>query len=566
MGEEFMVASGHPNATLAGTHVLKKGGNAVDAGVAIGLCLDVTQPDIVNFGGVAPMLIYDKNEDKIFNIDGLGTWPKKATIDELNRLADTSTWTWTTSQDNFLSSIVPAAPDAWIKALDQFGTMTFSEVASYAIKLAERGFPAHPLYINTMGRRTRYRQWEYTNQIFFPSGETPELGELIIQKDLAKTMKKLVKVETKNKGMGRHKALIATRDEFYKGSIAKEISKHLQENGGLMTYEDLENYEVSMEQPVKTTYRGIDVYCCGPWCQGPVNNIALNILENFSPTDYEHNSAKYLHLIASSLELAFSDREKYFGDPNFVDVPIDALISKEYARLRKELINLKKAWGKMPPFGDPVNMKKVLGNSDEIKPNQGSSFSYDTSYEAVIDKDGNAFSATPSDGGRLVPGLGICISPRGPQSWLDPKHPSSVFPGKRPRLTPNPAMSFKDGELFMVYGTPGSDAQPQAMVQLFVNVVDFDMNLQEAIEAPRIKSDNYPASAWPHNYTPGLLNVEGRIDEKTRKTLTKMGYQINVYKDWAWECGGVCAIINDTEKNIKIGGADPRRGAYAIGW
>jgi gamma-glutamyltranspeptidase/glutathione hydrolase len=324
-------------------------------------------------------------------------------------------------------------------------------------------------------------------------------------------------------------------------------------------------FHVELEEPIKTSHKDIDVYTCGPWCQGPVNNIALNILEGFDIKNLEHNSPEYIHILASSLDLAFSDREKYIGDPRFVNVPIKELISKEYANIRRALINLEKAWGKMPPPGNPIKLKSILSDWDELQRSPETSSSIDTSYGCVIDKFGNAFSATPSDFGRLVPGMGILISPRGFQSWLDPNHPSSIQPKKRPRLTPNPALAFKEGNLFLAFGTPGGDSQPQTMVQVLINIVDFHM-IQEAVEAARFRSENFPNSFWPHTYLPGRINVEARITQKTINRLKEIGYDVNTYPEWAWACGGACVILKDSERGILMGGADPRRECYAIGY
>jgi gamma-glutamyltranspeptidase/glutathione hydrolase len=291
----------------------------------------------------------------------------------------------------------------------------------------------------------------------------------------------------------------------------------------------------------------------------------LNILEGYDFESMEHNSAEQIHLMASSLDLAFADRHQYIGDPKFVDVPTEGLTSKKYAEKRRSLIKEDKAWGKTPPPGDPGNLKTVL-KAEEPDTGRESQPCLDTSYGCVVDKEGNAFSATPSDGGRLVPGLGIVVSPRGRQSWLNPNHPSSVEPGKRPRLTPNPALAFKDGRLFMTYGTPGGDSQPQTMVQILVNIVDFKMNVQEAIEAPRFRSENFQNSFWPHTYHPGRLNLEARIPSEAQIRLNKMGYDINLYPEWTWMCGGACAIIVDGEHGMLKGGADPRRECYAIGY
>jgi gamma-glutamyltranspeptidase/glutathione hydrolase len=554
-----MASSGHPQATLAAIQVLKRGGNAVDAGVAMGLCLNVIQPDFTNFGGVAPIMIYLASEDAVITISGLGTWPQATSINLIQRRGGAIT------EEGFLSSIVPSAPDAWITALDQYGTMTFTDVVRYAFRLAQQGFPAYPLFINNLQNRSKYHHWESTRRVFYPSGTIPLLGELIIQKDLARTFKRLMQIEQQHHQQGRHQALRAVRNAFYQGSIAKELITYVQGHGGLLTEEDLAQFHVNTEAPVKTTYRDVEVYCCGPWCQGPVNAMTLNILEGYELWKMRHNSASYIHILTSALDLAFADRECFIGDPRFVDVPINELVSKSYAATRRKLIQPNEAWGQMPPSGNLNGSTTVFNDADSV-PQPTKAASHDTSYGCVIDSEGNGFSATPSDGGRLVPGLGIVVSPRGSQSWLDPKHPSAVESGKRPRLTPNPALALKDGRLFLVFGTPGGDSQPQTMVQLLVNIIDFHMTVQEAIAAPRFRSENFPNSFWPHTYLPGRLNIESRISLQTRTKLQQMGYNVHHYPELTWNCGGACAILIDSDRDVLMGGADPRRECYALGY
>ncbi len=557
VGSEAMVSSGHYLASLAGLEVLKKGGNAIDAGVAMGLCINVVQPEFTNLGGVAPIMIYSASEDKVINISGLGAWPKSITIEAIKERGGLT-------DKNFTNSVVPSALDAWIKALELYGSMSFSDVAQDAYKIASKGFPAYPIFINNLVLNPKYTEDEYTTRVFMPSGTLPEIGDPIPQTDLARTFQRLMDAEENSRSLGRVGALKAVREEFYQGGIARDLINYVQQQGGFMTMEDLAGFQVGLEEPVRTSYRDVEVYCCGPWCQGPVNALALNILENYELDGMEHNSAEYIHILASALDLAFADREKYIGDPKFVKVPIEELASKRYAEQRTKLIS-EAAWGKMPPPGDPANFKAVAPSWRESNTGE-KAFSADTSYCCAVDKEGNAFSSTPSDGGKLVPGLGIVVSPRGVMSWLEPDHASSVAPGKRPRLTPNPALAFKDNELFMAYGTPGGDSQPQTMVQLIVNVVDFKMNIQQAIEAPRFRSANFPDTHWPHEYTPGRLNVESRISKETVTELRKKGYDMNLFPEFTHQCGGACAIIVDQKRRIFMGGADPRRECYALGF
>ena len=283
-----------------------------------------------------------------------------------------------------------------------------------------------------------------------------------------------------------------------------------------------------------------------------------------------HNSPDYVHLVSQALNLAFSDRHYYYGDPDHVDVPIEGLLSKEYAKARRGAIDMDRAFSEMPPPGEPWAYQGVTDRGlakQRLLPVPGDQ-EQDTSYTCVVDKWGNAFSATPSDGlygSPIVPGLGFLLSSRGSQSRLDPNHASSLQAWKRPRLTPNPAIAFKRGKLFMPFGTPGGDAQCPAMVQLFLNIVEFGMNPQQAIEKPRFIPWNFPNSFWPHTYMPGRLNVEGRIGEDTIKSLGRRGHELQVLDDWTRSVGGLASIVVDQESGILKAAADPRRDTYAVG-
>ena len=541
MGRWAMVSSGHSLASLAGLRILEKGGNAVDAGVAAGLCLNVLQSDFVNFGGVAPIIIYSAETQEISTISGLGTWPGRASCEYFlqNCSGDIP--------DGVLQSLVPSAPDAWITALREYGTLTLSEVAEAAIDLADHGFPMHRFMSNTIREHSReFSRWPSLAEIYLPQGRPPKPGELFFQKDLASTLRKMVAEEDLCRLQGRAAALTAARDEFYRGEIAHAISAFYTQEGGLLTYEDLAGFHVQVEEPAYTTYRDFTIYGCGPWCQGPVLLQALNILEGVGLTTLGHNSVDYIHLLLETLKLVFADRHALYGDPAFVDVPLEGLLHKEYAAERRSLIQESKAWPEMPPAGDPW---PYMGRYDIPPPSSSSTPATnplrrpegDTTYLCVVDRHGNAFSATPSDAAFLapvVPGTGLVVSTRGGQSWVDPHHPSSIQPGKRPRLTPNPAIVLRNGKLFMTLGTPGGDVQCQAMLQCFLNIVEFGMNPQQAVEVPRFVTDSFPATSHPHPYAPGQANLESRIPEETRRSLEQLGHRIVVWSPWNWKAGG----------------------------
>ncbi|MEK7814690.1 MAG: gamma-glutamyltransferase, partial [Chloroflexota bacterium] len=362
----------------------------------------------------------------------------------------------------------------------------------------------------------------------------------------------------------------AARDFFYQGEIAEEMVRFCQGQGGLLTMEDLATFHAKLEPPAVGSYRGIDIYTCGPWCQGPVTIETLHILEGYDLKGMGHNTADHLHTLIEALELAFADRHAYYGDPEFVNVPLAGLLSKPYAAARRRAIDPRHAHGEMPSPGDPWEYQDAGGRAPAVAapvPLAGR-VEGDTSYTCVVDRWGNAFSATPSDGlsgSPVVPGLGFVISARGSQTWLDPAHPCALAPGKRPRLTPNPAMALKDGKVWMPFGTPGGDVQCQSMVQLVLNVVDFGMDPQQAIEAPRVSTWSFPNSFWPHAYPSGLVGVEGRIDPQTVAELERRGHRVEVWDEWTPRLGALCAIRVDEAQGTLLAGADLRRDGYAIG-
>ena len=562
LGREYVVASGHSLASMAGARILEMGGNVVDAGVAAGLCINVLQPDMTNIGGVAPIILRTGESRDVVTISGLGRWPKAATIEELRRRgADLA---------GPAATVTPAAIDAWILALDRYGTMPFAEVAAAAIELADEGFPVNPfLAANLQGAADQLAQWPTSRAVFLSRGRAPRTGELLVQKDLAGTLRMLVEAERGTND--RRAGLRAARDAFYKGEIARIAAQFNQEMGGLLTREDLAEFRVEVEPPVSTSYRGADVYACGPWCQGPTVLETLNILEGYDVAAMPHNSAPALHLAVEALKAAFADRHAYYGDPRFVRVPVAGLLSKAYAAAWRARIDRTKASPEMPRAGDPWPYEGAPAPrrvEERVAPAPGPEPA-DTSYLCVLDRDGNAFSATPSDGvgsTPLVPGLGFVVSARGVQSWLDPAHPSCVAPGKRPRLTPNPGLVMKDGHVAMVYGTPGLDVQPQAMVQFLLNVLDYGLGVQEAIEAPRVATYSFPASSHPHPYHPGLLRAEARIPAEVRSELARMGHRVEAWPEWMPKAGALCAALLDPGERVLAGGADPRRVAYAVGW
>ncbi|MFW6075010.1 MAG: gamma-glutamyltransferase family protein [Chloroflexota bacterium] len=556
----YAISSGHYLATEAGMRMFRKGGNAIDAGVAAGICIDVLLPDLCNFGGVAPSMVYDASSDELVSISGLGYWGESA------------------SREYFVNeeggqipigakrSIVPGAPDAWLTALARYGKLSFADVVQPAIELAAGGFVVYPsLHYNLAKAKDNLASWESSATVFLPNGDVPAVGSILRQADLANTFKRMMRAEERKSSGGRAAGVEAARDEFYRGDIGKTIAEFIQSEGGFVSESDLAEFASDIEYPPHTTFDGIDVFVCGPWCQGPVLAEALNILSGFDLRELGHNSADYIHLVIESLNLAFADREHFFGDPKQVYVPIDRLLSMAYAEQRRGMIDLDHAFGMKPAPGsmnEPASRRSETATAPLYR-------EPDTSYVCAVDEDGNAFSATPSDGvgsTPIVPGLGLICSGRGSQSWLEADHPSAVAPRKRPRLTPNPAMAFRDGKLFMPFGTPGGDMQPQSMLQTFLNVVVFEMDVQQAIEQPRFGTFSFPNSFWPHAYERGRIRLETRVPDAVVEELGARGHDVQLWPEWTRIAGNVCAILVDYDQKTVTAGADARAEAYAAGW
>ncbi len=565
-GTRYMVSAGHFLATQAGFDILEAGGNAVDAGVAAGMALGIVHSDMVQFSGVAPIMIYLAEGNEVLTISGLGGWPKAASLEHFVEAHGSAI------PEGLLRTVVPAAPDAWIMALEKFGTMSFGDVASASIRYARDGFSMHHvMHDYLVANEATYRRYPSSAEIYLANGRLPQVGENFVQTDLARSIQYMADEEAAQAGKGRAAGLQAARDAFYRGDLAALMADHHRDNGGWLTREDLSEFSSAVEAPVHTTYQGIDVYTCGPWCQGPVLQQMLSLLKGYDLPALGHNSPDYIHTIAEAIKLSFADREHYYGDPRFVDVPMDALLSDAYAAERRTMIRSDTAWPEMPPAGNvaaagqPVQAPASRFNTSAESPPAPA----DTSYCCVIDRQGNIFSATPSDvswDAPIIPGTGFCPSSRGMQSWAVPGHASAVAPGKRPRLTPNPALAMKDGAWAMPFGTPGGDTQCQAMLQVLINLAEFGMPIQDAIEAPRFITHSQPDSFEPHTAYPGRLTVEGRIDTETSDDLTARGHDVERIGDMTYKTAGVCAITKDLKTGVLEGGADPRRMSRAMGW
>jgi gamma-glutamyltranspeptidase/glutathione hydrolase len=566
IGVRHMVASANHLAAQAGLAILEAGGNAVDAGVAGGIALGVLQCEYVHFAGVAPMVIHMADAGETYTISGLGPWPKAASAAYFRKHHEGRI------PSDLKRTVVPAAPEAWITALARFGTMSFGEVASAAIRFGRDGFATQSITNEIISERAAaIAAWPENAKIYLPGGRPPETGSRFYQKDLAATIQYMADQEAAAAQAGGRKAgLKAARDAFYRGEIARKIVAYHAENGGWLAAEDLADFQVDVEAPLATRFGDVEVRGCGPWCQGPVLLQTLGVLDGIDLGAMGHNSPAYIHTLVEALKLSFSDRHHYYGDPKFIDVPIAALLSSDYFASRRGMIDPARAWPEMPPPGTleqlglpPARLEAAPADKEWVEPE------LDTSYICAVDRFGNCFSATPSDGclnSQVIPGTGLVPSSRGMQSWTDPAHPACLVPGKRPRLTPSPALAIRDGRWFMPFGTPGNDVQPQAMLQVLLNMVVFNMPPQAAMEQPRFATFSFPGSSDPHSYYPRRVSLERRFSDETASELEKLGHEVSWWRDWEWKAGAVCAIVADRETGMMEGGADTRRPGGVRGW
>lgn len=562
-GIHEMVGAANNFEVEAGYRILTQGGNAVDAGVATVLAASVTELSRFGIGGEIPILI-KMNGKPVVAISGIGVAPVKATVPfYLKRKAES----WEDPQhlppvpmQGILSAITPGVFDGLILALEQFGTKSFAQVAAPAIEYADQGFPMPEefakmlvFYHHTM------TQWPASIAFFYPQGAPTPRGQIFREPTYANTLRELVAAEKKAHGKRADK-LRAVRDLFYKGSIAKRIADFSEHNGGLIAYSDLANYHAETDQPRMGTYRGYEVYKPGFWTQGPVMIEALNLLEGFDLKAMGHNSPQYLHTLVEALKLAFADRDEYYGDPKFSKIPEEILLSKDYAAQRRKLIDpahasLEHRPGTLPV---PATMPTATTAKAEFPVN-------DTTCVNVVDRLGNAFSATPS--GAWLPSViagdtGIPLSSRLQSFVLTSGHPNQLQAGKRPRVTLSPTLVTKNGQLEMVLSTPGGDNQDQALLQVLLNMIEFGMSPQEAVEAPRFESEHLYSSFGNHEFEPGRLDVESRIPKSTIDALAALGHRVLVGGDWSNPSGPTVIWAHD---GVLDGGADPRRARFVFG-
>lgn len=574
VGDEYAAVTGTPWATEAALDVLARGGTACDAAVSALLVVNVTHGEAASFPGVAPLMYYNAKSGEVKSYIGAGKAPMAATIEKFQARGFK-----TVPEMDIYAQLVPASPDVLAALLDECGTMPFSELAAPAIRLAREGFPFHAIMVRNLDFSLIERIgfsiiMPYNAQVYI-KGEwwrPVHLYDRFTQPDLANTLQALA--DAADSAPDNHSGYQAVRETFYKGPIAEKIAAMHKEKGGLITYEDLASYSGGWETPVSGSYGPYTFYGNGTWSQGVVEPMVLQILEEIDLKSLGHNSPAYIHTVTQAIELVFADREAYLGDSAFVDVPLETLLSKEYAAQRRQLMT-DSAFGLLPPPGQIPGYTPYIapqGSDSPSAPNPLDRFAVniqagqDTSQLAILDSFGNSVVITPSDFPQtpMVPGTGLNLGNRMNQFRLDPAHPGALEPGKRPRITPHSVIVFKDGQYFMTISTPGGDMQAQALVQVFLNLVVFDMDIQQAISAPRFYSISAPSSFAPHEFTPAGLRLEASLYDQTAAGLQQIGYTLEKDPDWDKDYGAVGAILIGADGRI-YAGADPREETLAGG-
>ena len=521
MSTRGMVATSQPLAAQAGVSMLRQGGNAVDAAIATAAALNVVEPMSTGLGGDAFALVYLSSSRELKALNASGRAPYAASRETFQSLGYQKM-----PETGIHTVTIPGALDGWCSLLEEYGTMSLAQVLAPAIGLAERGFPVTEIIGHLWKKNSAKLQSNASAaRTYLIDGRAPEQGEVVTQPDLAKTFRKIIE---------------GGRDVFYRGEIAEAIVTCSRENGGLITMPDLDDHTSTWVTPISTNYRGYDIYECPPNGQGLVALLALNILESYDLPSLGHNSSEYMHLLIETVKLAFADASRYVADPDFVDIPLEQLLSKSYAERRRQLIDMNKA-GQEVAAGVP--------DTDG-----------DTVYLAVTDKEGNSVSFINSlyqgfGSGIVVEGTGICLQNRGSLFSLEPGHPNCIAPHKRPYNTIIPAMVFKDGNLFLTFGVMGGFMQPQGHVQILLNIIDFRMGVQTALDAPRFR------------YVPGKeCTFEPGISPGVIQELAGRGHHIAESDDpYCQEFGGGQIIMVHPATKSLVAGSDPRKDGCAIG-
>ena len=565
-GPNGLVTAGHPLASIAGVRVLMQGGTAADAAVAILATLNQVEPMMSGLGGNGFMTVYDKASDRVYSLNATGAAPKSLDAGELTADA---------LARGLKAGVTPGLFGGWVALLDRFGTMTLGEVLELAIDYAERGHPLDPFVAGSIHRdRALLGSYETTVPVFLPEGEPPSAGTLFAYPALARTFHRLVEAEDSAlaNGRSRHQALEAAFDRFYSGDIAREMARFYRDNEGLFTREDFASFEPQWTEPVRTTYRGYDVFSSPPTSRGGLEvMMQLNVIEGFDLASHTHNSAEALHLVAESIKVVKTDIYHFVADPDAVDVPTEGMLSKDYADTRRALITPGQAMV-YPDHGEPAGAQTAAGVASERNyPGYPSYPSYpgSTTSFSVVDRFGNVVVGTPTLGSRW--GTGVVVGDTGIIFNNGTRHGStSPYPddanyargGQIPVLNNSPTIVMRDGVFYLALGTPGGETIGQTQFQVLLNIIDYGMEIQQAIEAPRIS-----LAAEPNFYRPGsevTVRLESRIAPEVVARLEAMGHTVAPAPEYS--IGNMQGILANTTTQTLTAGADPRRMTYAVGW
>ena len=596
MGRNAGVSAGHPLVTSAAMEILQQGGNAFDAGVAALLVGGVVEQDLYSLGGESLVLVYPQSEKTVTSIVGQGWAARGATVD------------WYTSRNRTLDGsgldpvVVPGAIHGALTVLEKWGTMSLAQVSARAIEYARDGFALRPRTARSIaGQRRFIDQWPSNQKSWLkPDGSLYQAGDTITLPDLAATLQKLVDAERDALGRGRTAAIVAARDRFYKGDIAREIVAFLKQHGMPWDDSDFAEFYARVEPATSITYRGYQVYKQGFNSQGPSMLQALNILETFDLQAMGHNSADYVHVVTEAMKMGYADRDTYYADPAFVDIPQTGLLSKAYAKQRAGQIDMAKAQttqvaGDPLPFDPTVKTWKfwragvggvggievarpglegrVTSEGGPVQPGDVDHSLKDTTHIAIIDKAGNVFDSTPSGGwitgGVIAGNTGIGLSTRGEQFWLDRDRAAQLRPRSRPRYTLTPSLVLRNGQPFLALGTPGGDNQEQTILQALLNVLEFQdkwyPNLHTAFELPRLQTFHFLGSFWPHRIDVNRLDLESGIASEVFDALKTRGHNVRMVAPFSIS-GCATAVMIDLRTGTRIAGADPRRDCYAAAY
>ncbi len=583
LGTFGVVTSTHWIASAVGMSILEKGGNAFDAAVATGFTLQILEPHLVGPGGDMPAIIYSKKKDKVEVICAQGPAPAGATIEHY-----TSEGLKLIPGDGLLATVIPGSFDGWMLMLRDYGRLSVRDVLEPAIYYAENGHPLLPRVSATIKGLAEFfeKEWPTSYETWVPGGSVPEPNSNFKNPVLAETWKRIIsEAEAKQ---GREAQIEAARDAFYRGFVAEKIANYLKtaevmdasgnNHKAVLTADDMANWSATIEEPQTYDYHGWTVAKIGPWGQGPVFLQTLSILKGMDIAAMAPDGADFVHTVTEAMKLAFADREIYYGDPKFAEVPLDQLLSDTYAAARRKLITDEASFdlrpGKLPGFEQQYDVTMDMLGADSktgavyeptmahLREKRG-----DTVHIDVIDREGNMVSVTPSGGwlqsSPIIPGLGFCLNSRAQMFWLKPGLPTSLAPGKRPRTTLTPSLALYEGRPTLAFGTPGGDQQEQWQLSFFLRYVHHKMNLQAAIDQPLFHTSHFPGSFYPRTREPGGLMVEGNFSADVLENLRARGHALTVSDPWT--IGRLTAARRDADGLLRAAATPRLMQAYAIG-